>query len=703
MSAHSCPPWRRLLSLSLILCVWMGSPAAQTLEVPIPGKESILRVGALPDQVSDRGRAIAQKIMDGLERKDNGTFIEARAELEAIMGKENLGGSYSALHWMLGILLEPNEQKKAAFIKNPLDQSYVDFFFSNDFALLKEYLQRKYGVNNYVPDDPENHMTRNQFLEDMVIFNNPARSTWDTVEEVMDAIKKLGPSVKRIVDVGAGFGFYSHRFANLLGAGGIVYAVDISESYIDQLTKFLASYPLGNILPLLSKEDDINVSQNVDLVFISSLYHVLYSWSQHAKRNPFLKSVKKTLRDNGYLVILDNNFNAGLELHDSYIEKDFVVAQLYFYGFELLEYQRLSEARYMLIFQKRASNRIDAPLFAQAEGKERIAIADSRSAVHVGSLDSFDITPAGVRAAEFLLSALEGSDPEGARSAIAIYDAIIPTENFGGEYTALRWVAKYLTASEEARKEMTKEPLAAEFLAFSSEKDFDQLKLYLTRKYKLGEVKISVEEAVDEETRKIGIVERQSLEDFILFNNPERESWEKSSAILERLPLKSGDTILDVGSGAGYFTFKFSDIVGKDGKVYALDTKKPHVDYIESLVKKWGKSNVTPVMSYPDNLGLDIEGEADVVFMCSLYHIIYAVSSVHERDGMLKGIHQALKPGGKLVIVDNGPVAEEQLPYHGPYIRKELIEAQLAEYGFVLDQAHQIIPQRYMLVFRRSE
>jgi predicted methyltransferase len=701
MSPSTTASWKQVLFLCFLSLTLSGASAAAPLNVPIPGKQSILRVGAIPDPVTDTRRAIAQRIMGGLEKGDKTQLLDARRELEAIMDQKNLGGGDSAMRWMLNVLLAPDDAHRASFIKNPLDQAYVDFFFAEDFARLKEYLQRKFGVNNFTPEDPEVHVRRTEFLDDMVMFNNPDRSTWDSVAQVMSVINGLGPDIKRVVDVGAGFGFYSYRLAQMVGDTGTVYAADTSESYIDQLQKFVRAYPLGRIAPTLSTEDDIKASEKVDLVFISSLYHVIYSWSQHAKRDPFLRSVHNALRDNGYLVILDNSFNSGRELHNSYIEKDYVIAQLYYYGFELADYKSLSDTRYVLVFRKAPSGTAKRPVFADEPGGKSIPVNDSRSVVHIGSLDSFDITPAGISAAKDLYRALDGSDPTAARAAIGTYDKLIPNENFGGEYTALRWVATYLVASDDSRKVMTQDPLVAEYLAYLSENNYERLKFFLSRKYKLGIAKLTAEEAADEETRKIGIVQRQSLEDFILFNNPEREGWEKSSLILEKLPLKPGDTIVDVGSGPGYFTFKFSNIVGERGKVYALDTKKPHIDYIEAVIKRWGTSNVVPILSANDNLNLDAKGAADVVFMCSLYHILYAVSSVEEREAMLTGIWQVLKPGGKLVIVDNGPVEEQQLPYHGPYIRKELIQAQLEEYGFVLVETEQVVPQRYMLVFER--
>ena len=65
--------------------------------------------------------------------------------------------------------------------------------------------------------------------------------------------------------------------------------------------------------------------------------------------------------------------------------------------------------------------------------------------------------------------------------------------------------------------------------------------------------------------------------DFILFNNPARERWEDTRRNLEKVGLKPGMRVADVGSGPGYFTFKFSDIVGETGRVYAR-TKNGTVD-----------------------------------------------------------------------------------------------------------------------------
>ena len=70
----------------------------------------------------------------------------------------------------------------------------------------------------------------------------------------------------------------------------------------------------------------------------------------------------------------------------------------------------------------------------------RVPVRTRASITHLGSLDSFDITAGGKKAAGLILKYLEGDRTKVAplTQAIQIYDKLIPNENFGGEYTALQ-------------------------------------------------------------------------------------------------------------------------------------------------------------------------------------------------------------------------------------------------------------------------
>ncbi len=324
---------------------------------------------------------------------------------------------------------------------------------------------------------------------------------------------------------------------------------------------------------------------------------------------------------------------------------------------------------------------------------QAITITSKASLVYISSNDSFAATQEGIRAARFVLDALKNKSTDSAKAASQIYDNLIPVENYGGEYTTLEWFCKYLLASDNEKKKFFSDKFAASFYDFFAENDYARLKEYLQRKYKL-------EQFVDQNTQA-GQDRKAFLEDFILFNNPRREEWEKTSKIIGVLNLKQGDTIADVGSGPGYYTFKFSQLVGEKGRVFAIDTVKEHLNYVNSVSQKYGIQNVETIQTGGDAIGVKAN-QVNFAFLCSLYHNIYATAREEERNSFIESIKQALKKDGTLIVVDNALVKDSELPYHGPYIAKELIIGQLKYYGFHLVKDYAFIPQRYILVFNKD-
>ena len=324
-----------------------------------------------------------------------------------------------------------------------------------------------------------------------------------------------------------------------------------------------------------------------------------------------------------------------------------------------------------------------------------ICCQTKKSLVHIGSLDSFDLTPGGIEAATCILKYFETQDNSFLLEAVHIYDEIIPTENFGGEYTALRWICLLLLApSPELVEHFRSVSIVESWYHYLQFNDFEKLKTYLNHKYHFVDIA-----ADDTESKRI----LRFLEDFILFSNPDRERWEKTAQMLEQLRLYENLTIADVGCGSGYFTFKFADIVGQNGKVYGIEINPLHLDYLHRYMEKHQIGNVEIVTSSLIGIGLDPSVKVDVVFSCSLFHILYAAFSEQERHQFLQSIHNALRPGGTLIVVDNELVNDDELPYHGPYISKELLISQLYYYGFKLVKTVQPTVQRYALIFERCE
>ncbi|MFB6158641.1 MAG: class I SAM-dependent methyltransferase [Candidatus Nanohalobium sp.] len=106
--------------------------------------------------------------------------------------------------------------------------------------------------------------------------------------------------------------------------------------------------------------------------------------------------------------------------------------------------------------------------------------------------------------------------------------------------------------------------------------------------------------------------------------------------------VKHGDTVVDIGSGTGFFT---DDIAEKAGKVYAVDFQKGMHDYYR---EKGVPENVELIHSKASEI--EVENTDMVVSILSLHEIDFEKS--------LEKFSELLEGGGKLLIVDWSADAE---------------------------------------------
>ena len=739
--------FRRFRSFSLFAYSLPAVLGASALHAAEPSKltsfvlderESLIRVGVTPMNVTKGARAAAQMVWDAISNNDPESAKKAVAAYDELIPLENLGGDYTAMQWLCRDLIATHEGRKPEY--DAIARFYRERLSKDGYKELKEYLQLKYGIADPKVDDAVLQKERRRVLEDFVMFLNPERESWESSKSILDLLN-LKPGAK-IADIGCGYGYFSLPMAERVGPDGRVFAIDTDKSYTESVMEFAAMKGVTNITPVVSLTTDTKIPEKVDVAFIASLYHVIYGWSTEPDRRLFLDSIRKSLKPDGRLVIVDNLKARGRELHSCFVDRRLVTTQLHHYGFVEDFYAEVSPLRYMLVMKlaRPGERPLLAPHRADKEkgNDDIIEVHSGNSLVHIGSLDSYDITEGGIAAARKVLAALETKDPAIAREAIRMYDRLIPAENFGGEFTALQWFCEHMIATPEKQAEMLADPLTKAYFHYLGDGDYDLLKDFVKSKYKLakaGEPTRLVDEpeqapppkdGKDAEPGKtppapasgpvggarstairpsqeatnpnVGKVQRTFLEDFILFNNPRRPKWENTEKIMSLMPIKPGDKVADVGCGSGYFTFRFAKMVGDKGKVWAMDIKQPHLDFINEFKAANGISNVETLKATEDDIRLT--DKVDVAYMCSLYHILYGVAPEDGRRSLMASIKRALKPGGLFVVVDNGPVEDKTLPYHGPYLAKEIAINQIERFGFKFQSYEQIIPQRYMLVFK---
>lgn len=167
---------------------------------------------------------------------------------------------------------------------------------------------------------------------------------------------------------------------------------------------------------------------------------------------------------------------------------------------------------------------------------------------------------------------------------------------------------------------------------------------------------------------------------------PGRAAWQKPDEVVEALALRKDEVVADIGAGTGYFTRRFA---ARAARVYAVDINPRLLEQIAGL----GLSNVAVILADPDNPKLP-DAAVDTVFFCNVLH------HIADRPAYCRRLARALKPGGRIVVVDFhkrplpvGPPVEEKLSV-------EEVTEEFARAGFRLDRSHGFLPYQYFVEFR---
>ena len=317
-----------------------------------------------------------------------------------------------------------------------------------------------------------------------------------------------------------------------------------------------------------------------------------------------------------------------------------------------------------------------------------LPLSDPRgSLVFYPFLNQTGITDDAVAAAELVLRGLRDDDPAALEEALASYQLLNEQENFGGEYPTLEWFCEYALADESQRRTMLENDDGRRFVELFGREDWALLAEYLTGKYNLGRM-----------DRKWLFY----LDEIVRFNSPYRHRWERTDRILDLLSIEPGMEVVDVGAGGGFYSFRFAELVGRDGRAYAVEMNEQHLEYLRRVASDEELDSLVVVPtdgSFPDLP----EGSVDRVFLCATYQTLYLSIREDERTRWLEDVKRALAPDGLLVVAENEPLLEPGLvPFGGISVSLPLLEAQLVAYGFERVTAEYVVPQRYVLVLRKA-
>ncbi len=171
-----------------------------------------------------------------------------------------------------------------------------------------------------------------------------------------------------------------------------------------------------------------------------------------------------------------------------------------------------------------------------------------------------------------------------------------------------------------------------------------------------------------------------------------RDRWQKPEEVIHAIGLKSGQVIIDIGAGEGYFTERFAKVVAPGGRAVGLEIKSDLVDKMKERAQRLGLASYEARLVDTDDPQL-APNSIDVVFLCDAYH------HISNRIAYFKQIKPALRAGGRLVVVDM--VRTERNPDHS-VVKEEVVE-ELHQAGYRLQSEHGfLLPKQYLFIFEST-
>jgi len=179
-----------------------------------------------------------------------------------------------------------------------------------------------------------------------------------------------------------------------------------------------------------------------------------------------------------------------------------------------------------------------------------------------------------------------------------------------------------------------------------------------------------------------------------MFNRTAAQARKRPDVILSTLALRPGQAIADLGSGGGYFCFRFADAVGGQGRVYAIDVETDFLAFIRERAREKQIANVVTVPIPDVDRVLPLEA-LDWLFMRNVFH------HLDGRAALLRGYRRFLKPSGRVAIVEHKPaftIFDLRRPF-GHYVKPEKIIMEMEEAGYRAAARHDTLPGYSFTIF----
>jgi predicted methyltransferase len=172
----------------------------------------------------------------------------------------------------------------------------------------------------------------------------------------------------------------------------------------------------------------------------------------------------------------------------------------------------------------------------------------------------------------------------------------------------------------------------------------------------------------------------------------DRDSWQQPERVVDELGIEAGQSIADLGSGGGYFTFRLAERAGASGRVYAVDVDEAMNTRLDGLIQEKGATNIQTVLAGFDDP--KIPEPVDLIFTSNTYH------HIEDRITYFRQAARYLKPGGKLAVLEYKDEGFLQ-GLLGHSTDDNLIRSEMEQAGYRLATQHDFVERQSFVIFDR--
>ncbi len=178
-----------------------------------------------------------------------------------------------------------------------------------------------------------------------------------------------------------------------------------------------------------------------------------------------------------------------------------------------------------------------------------------------------------------------------------------------------------------------------------------------------------------------------------------REIYSNSKLLAATAGPAPGSVVADIGAGSGFMAQHFAELVGSEGKVYAVDINATMMKHLAEAAAEAGLDNLETVVCSEKSVDLP-PNSIDLAFICDTYHHFE-----YPRNTM-SSIHEALRPGGQVVLVDFHRIEGVSRDWIFDHVRagQEVFTQEVLDTGFELVNSHALpqFEENYILRFRKK-